>query len=219
MELGRPDIIKTPRYRDVEFSFTGFGEFGSIKNNPSMEMVGEIREVLKLEDMRVVYAEVLRVAALDSYYSVRNLHQALKIRQAEYPEFKQVLIHLGVNSNATEINLESVAKNNMKFNIPDMRGWQPAQGQINKQLPEEHELASTLPVQQIKDSVSSTRLKISRDAGGYICNYTYYLSLSESLISKISCIFIHVPNFVTVPKVIQFNILKEICAKLRKYYT
>lgn len=219
MELGRPDIIKPPRYRDVEFSFTGFGEFGSIKNNPTMEMVGEIREVFKLEDMRVVYAEVLRVAALDSYYSVRNLHQALKIRQAEYPEFKQVLIHLGVNSNATEINLESVAKNYMKFNIPDMRGWQPNPGPIDKQLPAEHELASTLPVQHIKDSVLSSRLKISRDAGGYICNYTYYLSLSESLISKIPCIFIHVPNFVTVPKVIQVNILKEICAKLRVYYT
>lgn len=219
MELGRPNIIKPPRYRDVEFSFTGFGEFGIIKNNPSMEIVNEIRETLTYDSMRVVYTEVIRVAALDSYYSVCNLHHSLSTRQQEYPEYKQILIHLGVNDSAIDINLESVAKNIMRFNIPDMRGWQPPPGPINKDLPYEHELFCTLPISYLKDNIHSTRVKISKDAGGYICNYTYYLSLLESLHSKIPCIFIHIPSFSTVPKGIQTGILKEVCAKLRNYFT
>jgi len=68
-------------------------------------------------------------------------------------------------------------------------------------------------------------VKVSDDAGTYVCNYAYYLSLREcerlrNQIQNEICdaVFVHMPRFVHLNEEIQFQFLVELITKLSRMH-
>lgn len=191
----------------VEFSFTGFLPWGKEPTNPSQTVVEVLRTMLQAEQLPVLYTKVMPVNAQEVTLTLGRLHSALALRRQEYPENKQVLIHLGLYSGASTMLVEKVARN-----------WAVIKGEVEgKIVPEfgnEHSLQTTLNVSLGYDP----KIKDSEDAGNFLCNFTYYLSLLSGLHSGVHVLFIHLPLFDRISQAEQLRrlalILKGIQADL-----
>ncbi|XP_065846658.1 pyroglutamyl-peptidase 1-like [Oscarella lobularis] len=160
---------------------TGFGPFGSIKTNPSWQAVKLLAErkvadvTLKIEEIPVDYAA------------------APKLVQSLWDKFQPDLcIHIGVAACYDFIALEQFG-NNEGYTNPDICGRYPDQFCC---VPGgEARLRSDLDMKKICSDVKKTgikmEVKVSNDAGSYLCDFVYYTSLH---MKKNPTIFIHVPN-------------------------
>jgi len=88
------------------------------------------------------------------------------------------------------------------------------EGRIVKEFEEDHKVFTTLKVPRGVDP----KLRDSEDAGNFVCNFTYYLSLLSGLQSGVHVLFIHLPHFDRLSQVEQTRklalILKGIQADL-----
>lgn len=168
----------------VEFSFTGFLPWGKEPSNPSQVLVQSLRASLPPENLPVLYTKVLPVTAQAAYRAITHLHSALSLRRQEYPEKAQVLVHLGLHSASLHMVVERAAKN-----LAMIKG--EVEGRIVKEFEEDHKVFTTLKVPRGVDP----KLRDSEDAGNFVCNFTYYLSLLSGLQSGVHVLFIHLPHF------------------------
>ena len=184
---------------------TGFGAFGTITNNPTMEIINEIdisplKELegytVNLKDKEVVQVDIDSVnSALD------RIHEAIDPHTEDGSH--NLIVHLGVNSAATEVRLEKQAVNCNDFRIPDAQGNQPCNEMIDKceKLDHCYECKIDIPTMCKTLADGTHSCSESTDAGRYICNYTYYCSLREfAEFDNTHVIFIHVPQFETQSK-------------------
>lgn len=62
-------------------------------------------------------------------------------------------------------------------------------------------------------------MKLSQDAGRYVCNYCYYQSLRRCGQRRASlavhCVFVHLPPFALLPQQRQFEFLLALLRELR----
>lgn len=65
------------------------------------------------------------------------------------------------------------------------------EGKIVKEFEEGHKVYTTLRVPQAIDM----KMRDSEDAGNFLCNFTYYLSLLSGLQSGVHVLFVHLPHF------------------------
>lgn len=136
-----------------------------------------------------------------------------------------IFIHFGVHSNASTFLLEQFAWNEMDFRIPDQKGYQPSKTCITSSDGDlSHKKESTLPLIDIHSSLSSKHrfnnksiVELSQDAGRFLCNYLYYISLTSCAQKNWHSLFVHVPPFNVIPKDTQLDfihaLLKEIVEK------
>ena len=190
---------------------TGFSSFPGCPANPTEILINEADIWLQGEAMHALkrgHKAIYKVSAAE----VRERNATMTSGR--------IRIHLGVDCNATHIKLEQHAYNNATFRydtlhmniyrygksflfncrVPDMDGYQPLDMQINDTHALNHTLQTSLPLSLISMQVSArlnanhcpSKIDISPDAGRYLCNYIYYLSLSAA---DSPCLFIHIPPF------------------------
>ncbi|HWK64973.1 MAG TPA: hypothetical protein VNS34_08530 [Rhizobiaceae bacterium] len=107
-----------------------------------------------------------------------------------------IAIHFGLSAQARGFTLERYARNAFGPK-PDNSGYLPAAGPI---CAGPERLPSTLPLERLHDLLVNHGLPVSwsDDAGGYLCNYLFYLSRS-GLVPEFTpgmSGFIHVPPLV-----------------------
>ncbi|GFR44415.1 hypothetical protein Agub_g5648, partial [Astrephomene gubernaculifera] len=109
-----------------------------------------------------------------------------------------VLLQLGVAYNASEYRLESRAYNCATFRVPDERGWQPQQQELDPGLGLGCCVGSNLPLMTLKERLAAAGhpVVVSEDAGRFVCNWTYYRAcrLAEERRGW-QALFVHVPPF------------------------
>ena len=95
-----------------------------------------------------------------------------------------MLVHLGLFSGQSAIVIERAGRN-----FAQIKG--EVEGKIVNEFEEGHKVYTTLRVPQAHDM----KMRDSDDAGNFLCNFTYYLSLLSGLQSGVHVLFVHLPHF------------------------
>jgi pyroglutamyl-peptidase len=174
---------------------TGFSVFPGAPANPTETLIPLI------EAERDRYGGMCREIKCDvlpvQYEGLSDRLRRLSISQgSQGEEVPDIAIHFGLGS-PCGVTLETVARNETRPS-PDVTGALPPRPFVVEGGPVT--LQSTLPLQVIAGRLKQAGLEVrfSDDAGGYLCNYLFYLSASRSATlgldtrPKMSG-FIHVP--------------------------
>ncbi len=164
---------------------TGFTPFPGAPVNPTEHLIRALeREPARLSALGEVRLEILPV----EYAAVPGCLETLGA------EFRpDIAVHFGLSARATGFTLERLARNANASARPDNAGDLPP--------PEifagEADLRSTLPLDAIAAGLERAGLPVawSDDAGGYLCNFTFYLACSPRFARYTPAMagFVHVP--------------------------
>ena len=128
-----------------------------------------------------------------------------------------VVLHLGVNCSGTQFQLEQCAYNEANFSIPDEKGFQPRNEKVIDFC--DPTLTTSLNVDKIQMDLGLDSFVVSTDPGRFVCNYTYYCSLSKfQECNDIYTLFLHVPPFSVVPEEEQFQLVLHLMDTIRKQF-
>ncbi|XP_059768568.1 pyroglutamyl-peptidase 1-like protein isoform X2 [Balaenoptera ricei] len=147
---------------------TGFGPFRQHLVNSSWEAVKELSKLGLGSDMEVEL-QILQLPV--DYREVKQ--RVTRIWEDLQP---QLVVHVGMDPAAKAIFLEQCGKN-WGYGDADIRGFHPECGVCLPDGPEV--IASGVSMKAVSRSavVEGVEVAFSRDAGRYVCDYTYYLSL------------------------------------------
>jgi pyrrolidone-carboxylate peptidase len=122
----------------------------------------------------------------------------------------RALLHLGFSENADEILLEKFARNRYQMEIVDNSGRIETSGEISSGKPI---LETNAPIQIIDSFLEGVSgIRWNEDAGGFVCNETYYRSLLAATIKKSPIVlFMHLPLEEIIPFDQQFKIICLVC--------
>lgn len=149
-----------------------FEPFGSDSINSSKEIVENLNE----EDIIITLLPVTLSKAFE------KLEEKIK---EEKPDF--ILLN-GMAKGRLKVALEKQAINLLDFRIPDNEGVLLHNKKIiEKDIPS---LSTKINLEYLKNSLGDD-VYISNDAGAYICNYLYFLTLYHY--KEIPSLFIHHP--------------------------
>ena len=165
---------------------TGFSKFPGAPVNPTESLI----EWLKAQDLWRFNADFHFYLFKTSYAQVdRDLARLSKQFNPD------VVLHFGLDQNAAGFKLEARGKNALHTDKPDVDGHCPA-GAISTSGAKEH--PATLPLDAISKRLVNGGYKVqhSTDAGGYLCNYLLYQTLSIDHWQTLPRFagFIHVPH-------------------------
>ena len=171
----------------VQFVVTGFGPFAGVQRNPTSALVewlaGRTREPgwagraarrYSLSECDCTTLEVSASAAATFLEA-----QAPRVAAAT-PTSPLVLVHLGVDTHRGALQLETRAYNNATFRCADEAGYTPC-GVL---FEESQDLSSTrrtrlqLPALAAGLAAAGFDVRVSHDAGRFVCNCIYFLSLA-----------------------------------------
>ncbi|XP_062926503.1 pyroglutamyl-peptidase 1 [Mobula hypostoma] len=158
---------------------TGFGPFRRYLSNPSWVAVQELRALGLGENIR------MHIALLPVHYQ-RSRELVVRMWEMFRP---QLAVHIGVATAAKTVILEQCAKNH-GYKEGDICGLTPEGNCCIEGGPEKIE--SLVNMRAIYKKFRSTDIAVlhSRDAGRFLCDFVYYLSLHHG--NRRAC-FIHIP--------------------------
>ncbi|XP_006161437.1 LOW QUALITY PROTEIN: pyroglutamyl-peptidase 1-like protein [Tupaia chinensis] len=146
----------------------GFGPFRQHLVNSSWEAVKELSQLGLGNDVEV---------------ELRTLQLPVDYREAEkrvtriWKDLRpHLVVHVGVDASAKVIFLEQCGKNR-GYADADIRGFRPEGGVCIPGGPEVIESRVSMKAICKRVGVQEVEVAFSRDAGRYVCDYTYYLSL------------------------------------------
>lgn len=172
--------------RQPRILITGFGPFPGEPVNPTENLIKALRDFPDI----VAESGVVRTEILDVEYETAPAR--LAAIGAEF--IPDIAIHYGLSAGAQGFTLERLARNEIAANRPDNAGGQPGAARI---VDRGAAHPSTLPLDRVSEALASASLPYSwsNDAGGYLCNYVFYLSRSPHSTGFSPDIsgFIHVP--------------------------
>uniref|UniRef100_A0A8I5ZKN2 Pyroglutamyl-peptidase I-like n=1 Tax=Rattus norvegicus TaxID=10116 RepID=A0A8I5ZKN2_RAT len=144
---------------------TGFGPFRQHLVNSSWEAVKELSKLGLGVD--------IELQTLQLPVDYREVKQRLT---AIWEEFQpQLAVHVGMDTSTKAIFLEQCGKNR-GYRDSDVRGFQPEDGVCLPGGPEV--MLSVINMKEVCRRVAVEDVEVAfSDAGRYICDYTYYLSL------------------------------------------
>jgi pyroglutamyl-peptidase len=177
---------RRPNLSHPRILITGFGPFPGAPENPTQKLIEALRANPSILDgLGEIRTEILAV-------EYDTAPARLAAIGAEF--IPDIAIHFGLSARASGFTLERLARNEIAANRPDNAGGQPGDACIVEGGAGQ---PSTLPLEAIASALSSRGLphSWSDDAGGYLCNYIFYLSRSPHFTGfspEISG-FIHVP--------------------------
>eukprot|EP01026_Neomeris_dumetosa_P077756 TRINITY_DN8398_c0_g1_i5.p1 TRINITY_DN8398_c0_g1~~TRINITY_DN8398_c0_g1_i5.p1 ORF type:complete len:236 (-),score=34.66 TRINITY_DN8398_c0_g1_i5:170-877(-) len=206
--------------KKLKFIITGFSSFYGVDDNPSALLSQEIAsDFKKICNQELEVATILNVAGDDvRKWIVGQQHQIANRGNQE----EIVWLHLGVDTVRNCYFLENRAINNATFRCPDNKNWCPTEEKINQEHPFNSHLYTDLDTEQIaaRMRLKGFDINLSDDAGKFVCNWTYYLSLTDSLQfpGKWHSLFVHVPSLekesLEEQKVVLTALVQEICILL-----
>jgi pyroglutamyl-peptidase len=165
---------------------TGFSVFPGAPVNPTEALVGWFAE--RRPDLGSDVT--VTTGLLDTAFgSIRR--QLGEIAATARPD---IAIHFGLARGARGFRLEGVAHNRVATASPDVTGACAVSGRICDGA---DAIASSLPVAEIARRLSERGLahEVSSDAGDYLCNLAFYLSVAHLVdgLSAAQAGFVHVP--------------------------
>lgn len=165
---------------------TGFGPFPGVPENASSLLVPELAAVASRRWPGIKFeAVVLPTEWLAGPAAVSEILDCLKPTLA---------LHFGVASTARGFTIESRGHNRTK-QLSDAAGRLPPSERLSPDGPDS--LAATIPVARIVARLRrrSLPVKLSRDAGGYLCNAVLYGSLRRARQAdwRMRSGFVHLP--------------------------
>lgn len=169
---------------------SGFEAFGEYKVNPTSLIVESLNKgLITFPSTLVVEQILLPVTFKESFAAFEKKIEVFN---------PDVIISFGVASRDS-IELESVAINFIDARIQDNQGAQPREQKINPNGASTY--LSTLPLQGIESSLKQAGIpvKISNNAGAYVCNYLFYNLMESNQDTFRLCGFIHVPPLEQMP--------------------
>ena len=184
---------------------TGFEPFSDFKRNTSQQVVELISE--GVFDFKVS-TSILSVDEMGS----REISDRI-----ERGEKFDTVLHLGFSENANEILLERYARNNYQMKIKDNSGRLVSSGRIS---PGKEILETKVPRNFIENYLGEfSRIRWNEEAGGFVCNETYFRSLlaSSEMLQPI-VLFIHLPCEEILPLEEQYETIISICKSLIHLY-
>jgi pyroglutamyl-peptidase len=151
---------------------TGFGRFPGAPSNPTEAMVALLlrRRRLALADVHLVgHVFATRYEAVD-----RELPRLLA---REKPD---AVVLLGVATRADRLRLELFARNRVSVLFPDAGGARPLRQTISPGAP--FFSRGCFPVAALRAALRGAGFEaaLSRNAGGYLCNYVYWRALDDA---------------------------------------
>lgn len=212
--IGHPD--------ETHFHITAFTRFFNVPVNPTELIVRALPQYLARRPLNrsahVASTEVFEVAAqgtlerLGSMYTTLSANkqpattthlprETLRLALDDTP--RTVFIHLGVNMSSSIFNLEWQARNEATFSCPDEQGWRPIRCPIDSDLADISATRYTsldLPaiLHRLKHE-HHCAVNMSKDAGRFVCNWTYYNSLKLAEQHGAHALFVHVPPATIIP--------------------
>ena len=157
-------------------------------------MANNCSEVEDVDTTTLASSEVTNATSIYPMNNNSNKHQT---------PTTTVLLHLGVDYNATQFKLEQCAYNDATFRVPDERGYQPhcecillpvddnenSSSHMEASSSGDHRdpswgecLRTTIDLLSLCNELyqcTDENVIISTDPGRFVCNYTYYLSLDR----------------------------------------
>lgn len=155
---------------------TGFSAFPGAPHNPTEHIVPLIAADFASGHYSNVCSNLSTRVFPVEYESLPSSLTALA--SDEQQGVPDIVIHLGLYRGATGITLERVARNGCAGH-PDIHGH-CISGVVDPEGPET--ITSTLPLEEIHSALVKRGIPIqwSDNAGGYMCNYIFYLSASRA---------------------------------------
>ena len=164
---------------------TGFSVFPGAPINPTEALAGILADAPPIHGIEAFRADVLAV----EYETVAGRLSA--IGREFMPD---IAIHFGLASECRGFRLERTARNTHAHARPDQMGALPHTLQI---CAGPETLPSTLPLATIADRLTDAGLSVewSDDAGGYLCNTVFMLSVAHACngLRPVMAGFVHVP--------------------------
>lgn len=162
---------------------TGFGPFGSVRNNPTARIVEHFEKV-------GIPSHELVTAVLPVSY--RGASEEIA-RRLDGVRFDLVLL-LGVAAGSEKVRLEIFGRNRSSTVKKDA-DEQVSEGLVRPQGPPA--LPGTISVRGLVRWLAEEGIpaRISQTAGDYVCNHTYYAALHTAASGGrgILCLFVHLP--------------------------
>jgi len=160
---------------------TSFGPFNNFKVNPSNQAMKLLREKMTdFEAQHTLYWCELGVS-----------YDEVLLFEKEFSGIHlDLVLHLGVATNDSLMRLEIQAKNQRQGK--DVNGLDPTTDSI---IENQSDIKTGINIQILENICSKhpSIVRISNDAGAYLCNYIYYLSLSSNLANR-NALFIHIAD-------------------------
>ena len=198
----------------VSFVVTGFGPFQNSRENPTTVIASELQDYVRGTSISLLTTLVIETSAEAARAETDRLKEV--IAQQNNGNIV-VLLHMGVNGMATKFHLEQCAYNEANFSIPDEKGFQPLNEEVIVAC--EPTLTTRLDVDQILMDLGLDSFVVSTDPGRFVCNYTYYCSLSKfHECDGVYSLFLHVPPFSVVPEAEQFQVVLHLMDTIRKQF-
>eukprot|EP00743_Colponemidia_sp_Colp-15_P006467 GILK01006962.1.p1 GENE.GILK01006962.1~~GILK01006962.1.p1 ORF type:complete len:225 (+),score=24.40 GILK01006962.1:41-676(+) len=211
----------------MEVFLTGFGPFAGVERNPTETILEQFQQAVKddpIEGVDVRICTVLETSAVGAAEGVKTLCAQCTVPDTSSVSVptRRLFLHCGVNANATSFALEKQAFNEANFRVPDQRDFKP----LCQPIVAEHGavdciLTTQIDVESLCEKLCDCGFKcvVSTDAGRYVCNYLYYLSLNSCASVGADCLFLHVPPFSVYDLASQLSFLRallsELCARVQ----
>lgn len=162
----------------------GFSRYLGFSRNPSGELVREL-SALSWPGIRIT-PHVFKV----SYEEVQN-----RIPRLLGKDSYDAVVGFGLAAGSSRIRLEQIARNLCDSPQPDQDGKKRLKKAILKH--QKSVYRSTVKLSDMRMSLLKENIPavVSRDAGGYLCNFTYYL-MAHHLIQhrrEVPNLFVHIP--------------------------
>ncbi len=163
---------------------TGFGPFPGAPFNPSAALAKALAR-----RRRPALAGIERATHVfaTTYASVdRDLPKLFA--QKQKPD---IVLMFGLAGRRRQLCIETRARNAVSVLFPDASGYRPQHGVIALDGPPW--LQGRAPFAALRGAVQSVPVRISRDAGRYLCNYAYWRALERAGGGGPLVQFVHVP--------------------------
>jgi pyroglutamyl-peptidase len=169
----------------------GFGPFPGAPFNPSAALAQRLAR-----RRRPALAGLLRsvhVFATDYACVDRDLSKLI----ADKPD---IVLVFGLAARRHQICIETRARNAVSVLFPDASGYRPTDRLITPGGP--GELCGRAPFARLLGAARTARVqaRLSRDAGGYLCNYAYWRALERANEAGPLVQFVHIPAVARNPR-------------------
>lgn len=175
----------------LKLLITGFGPFPGASVNPTAELVKRLPELVTLSRCNVD----LQTHIFPTEWQTVKSH-APDLFQTLRPH---ICLHFGFHQHAGGFRFEGRARNSISTRA-DASGLHLHRSAILRC--EQSSLTTNMPIHQFAATLKRRKIpvELSNNAGKYLCNYLYFLSLYHAAQSaeRITSAFIHVP-FLQLP--------------------
>jgi len=163
---------------------TGFGRFPGAPFNPSTPLartVAKRRRPAFDGITRVLHIFEVSYAAVD-----RDMPKLLKQHKPD------IVLMFGLAGRTPQVRIEVRARNAKSTLFPDVTGFRPDEREIVRGKPHTPGHAPFIHL-LAASRAARVRTRLSRDAGRYLCNYTFWRALEASRSGTPLAQFIHIP--------------------------